>query len=263
MRFKKSLGQNLLIDKNIIKKILSLVSLKNKEVVEIGAGTGNLTLKILNSMPNKLICIEKDKKFVQHLRDIFKNNKNLFVIHEDILKLNLKKIISDETIVFGNLPYNISTQILIKFIRFNPWPPKFKKLVFMFQKEVGEKIIASLGEKNYSRLSIITKSRFKILNFFYVSKNCFFPKPKVDSIVIEFQPIVRKDVNFKSIQSLEFVTNIFFSSKRKMINKAFKKLNIVDKKFFIKHNINLSLRAENLSEKLYYKIAEYYENKIK
>ena len=73
MRFKKSLGQNLLIDKNIIKKILSLVSLKNKEVVEIGAGTGNLTLKILNSMPNKLICIEKDKKFVQHLRDIFKS----------------------------------------------------------------------------------------------------------------------------------------------------------------------------------------------
>ena len=263
MRFKKSLGQNLLIDKNIIKKILSLVSLKNKEVVEIGAGTGNLTLKILNSMPNKLICIEKDKKFAQHLRDIFKNKKNLFVIHEDILKLNLKKIISDETIVFGNLPYNISTQILIKFIRFNPWPPKFKKLVFMFQKEVGEKIIASLGEKNYSRLSIITKSRFKILNFFYVSKNCFFPKPKVDSIVIEFQPIVRKDVNFKSIQSLEFITNIFFSTKRKMINKAFKKLNITDKKFFNEHNINLSLRAENLSEKLYYKIAEYYENKIK
>ena len=85
----------------------------------------------------------------------------------------------------------------------------------MFQKEVGEKIIASLGSKNYSRLSIITKSRLKILNFFYVSRNCFFPKPKVDLIVIEFKPIVRKDINFKSIKSLEYITNTFFLIKRK------------------------------------------------
>ena len=78
---------------------------------------------------------------------LFKNEKNIFVINEDILKLNLKKIITNETIILGNLPYNISTQILIKFIRFYPWPPKFKKLIFMFQKEVGEKIIANLGVK--------------------------------------------------------------------------------------------------------------------
>ena len=159
------------------------------------------------------------------------------------------------------MPYNISTQILIKFIRFNPWPPKFKKLIFMFQKEVGEKIIASLGNKNYSRLSILTKSRLKILNYFYVSKNCFFPKPKVDSIVIEFQPVVRKDVNFNSIKSLEFITNVFFSNKRKMVNKTFKKLKINDPDFLKENDIDLTLRPENLSETLYFKITEFYEKK--
>ena len=181
------------------------------------------------------------------------------VINGDILKLNLKKLISEGTIIIGNLPYNISTQILIKFIRFNPWPPKFKKLIFMFQKEVGEKIIASMGNSNYSRLSIITKSRFKILSFFYVSKNCFFPMPKVDSIVIEFQPVKRSDTNFKSIKSLEYITNIFFSNKRKMINKTFKKLKIENNKFIENEKIDLTLRPEKVSESLFYKITEFYE----
>ena len=261
MKFKKSLGQNLLIDKNILKKILSLTTFKNKDVIEIGPGTGNLSFEILKLIPKKLICIEKDKIFSKNLKDKFKSENNLLIIQGDILKLNLKKIILDNTIIVGNLPYNISTQILIKFIRFNPWPPKFKKLIFMFQKEVGEKIIASLGNKNYSRLSILTKSRFKILNYFYVSKNCFFPKPKVDSIVIEFQPVVRKDVNFNSIKSLEFITNVFFSNKRKMVNKTFRKLKIDNPDFLKENNIDLTLRPENLSETLYFKITEFYEKK--
>ena len=259
MKLKKSLGQNLLVDKNILKKILSLTSFKNKNVIEIGAGTGNLSAEILKFIPKKLICIEKDKIFTKNLKTFFKDKKNLLVLNEDILKLNLKKLISEGTIIIGNLPYNISSQILIKFIRFNPWPPKFKKLIFMFQKEVGEKIIASMGNSNYSRLSIIAKSRLEILNFFYVSKNCFFPKPKVDSIVIEFQPIKRKEINFKSIKSLEYITNIFFSNKRKMINKTFKKLKLENNNFIKSENIDLTLRPEKLSEDLFYKITEFYE----
>ena len=261
MKFKKSLGQNLLIDKNILKKILSLTSFKNKQIIEIGAGTGNLSNEILKLKPKKLICIEKDKIFTKKLKMIFQNENNLSVVNADILKLDLKKFIDPGSIIIGNLPYNISTQILIKFVRFYPWPPKFKKLIFMFQKEVGEKIIANLGDRNYSRLSIVTKARFKVLNNFYVSKNCFFPKPKVDSIVIEFQPIIRKDISFKSIKSLEYITNIFFSNKRKMINKTFKKLKIDNDFFLKKENIDLTLRPDKLSEKLFYKITEYYEKK--
>ena len=262
MKFKKSLGQNLLIDKNIIKKILSLASFKDKEIIEIGPGTGSLSFEILKLNPLKLICIEKDKLFAKKLSIISKAEKKLITINEDILKFNIKRLIAKEAIIIGNLPYNISTQILIKFIRINPWPPKYKKLIFMFQKEVGEKIMAKLGNKNYSRLSIITRSRLKIMNYFYVSKNSFFPKPNVDSIVIEFKPIVKKEINFKSIKSLENITNIFFSNKRKMINKTFKKLKIDNIEFLKKNNINLRLRPENLSESLYYKITEYYE-KIK
>tara|TARA_B100001564_G_C20610687_1_gene657452 strand:+ start:451 stop:1245 length:795 start_codon:yes stop_codon:yes gene_type:complete len=261
MKFKKSLGQNLLIDKNISKKILSLASIKNEEILEIGPGTGNLSIEIIKLLPKKLICVEKDKTFVKNLEIQFKKKNNFSVINADILNVNLKKIINKETIVIGNLPYNISTQILVKFIKVNPWPPKFKKLIFMFQKEVGEKIIAKLGDKNYSRLSIITRSRLKIKNYFYVSKNCFFPKPKVDSIVIEFLPIVRKDIRFNSIETLEFITNIFFSSKRKMINKTFKRLKIDSDQFFKVQNIDVTLRPERLSENLFYKIAEYYEKK--
>ena len=263
MKFKKSLGQNLLIDKNILKKITSLTSLKNKEIIEVGAGTGNLSSEILKLLPKKLTCIEKDKNFANNLKIFFKNEKNLSIINDDILKINLKKLISSKTIIIGNLPYNISTQILIKFIKFNPWPPKFIKMIFMFQKEVGEKIIANFGSKDYSRLSIITKSRFKILNYFYVSKNCFIPKPKVDSMVIEFEPVARKDLNFKSIETLEYITNIFFSNKRKMINKTFKKLKINNDKFLQNNDIDLTLRPEKLRENLYYKITEYYEKIIK
>ena len=263
MKFKKSLGQNLLIDKNILKKITSLTSFKNKNVVEIGAGTGNLSSEILKLFPKKLTCIEKDKEFAKNLKIFFKDEKNLSIINDDVLKINFKKLISSETIIIGNLPYNISTQILIKFIKIDPWPPKIIKMIFMFQKEVGEKIIANFGNKNYSRLSIITKSRFKILNYFYVSKNCFIPKPKVDSIVIEFQPLVRKDLNFKSIKSLEYITNVFFSNKRKMINKTFKKLKIYNNKFLQNNNIDLTLRPEKLNENIYYKITEYYEKTIK
>ena len=262
MKFKKSLGQNLLIDKNIFKKILSLTSFKNKNILEIGAGTGNLSSEILKQEPKKLICIEKDKIFINKLKVLFENKKNLSIVNGDILSLKLEKMMSDGTIIIGNLPYNISTQILIKFLKLNPWPPKFKKLIFMFQKEVGEKIIANLGSKNYSRLSIITKSRFKILNYFYVSKNCFFPKPKVDSIVIEFLPILRKEVTFNSINNLEYITNIFFSNKRKMVNKTFKKLKMENDKFIKNLNIDFTLRPEKISENLFYKITEHYEKKL-
>lgn len=259
MSLKKSLGQNLLIDQNIIRKIVSLTTFQKKDIIEIGPGTGALTKEILKNNPRKLICIEKDKNFVNSLKKFSNKEKTLSIINADILKINLKKLISKDTIIIGNLPYNISTQILLKFIRFNPWLPKFKKMIFMFQKEVGEKIIAPPGNSNFSRLSIITKSRFRILKSFYVSKNCFVPRPKVDSMVIEFEPILKKNINFKSIKTLEYVTNIFFSNKRKMINKAFKKLGINDKEFFKKQKIDLSLRAEKLNEDQFYSIAGYYE----
>ena len=259
MFLKKSLGQNLLIDKNIIKKILSLTNIKDKNVIEIGPGTGNLTYEILKLNPKNLLCVEKDKKLSEQLKLNLINVKNIKIKNEDILSLNLNGFMKKNTVVLGNLPYNISTQILIRFLKLNPWSSKLNKIIFMFQKEVGEKIIANFGNKNYSRLSIITRSRLKVENYFYVSKNSFYPKPKVDSIVIAFNPIFKNNLNLKSLDSLEYITRVFFSNKRKMINKNFKKLKINHDKFIKNNKIDLKLRPEQINEEIYYKIAEYLE----
>ena len=188
---------------------------------------------------------------------IFK--KKIKIINKDILSFNLEKILKKDTIVFGNLPYNISTQILIKLIKFKHWLPNYKKLVFMFQKEVAEKILAKSNTSKYGRITVICNWRLKVLNHFNISRNCFFPKPKVDSTLIVFEPIINKYYKIKDISNLEKITQIFFSSKRKMINKSFKKLfgkSEIHKKEL---KINLTFRPNVLKEEEYFKITEYYE----
>ena len=160
---------------------------------------------------------------------------------------------SNETIVIGNLPYNISTQILIKFLKLNPWPPKFIKMIFMFQKEVGEKIIANFGSKEYSRLSIITKSRLRILNYFYVSKNCFIPKPKVNSSVVKIVPLKNNPNKFK-FEDIEKITQLTFSRRRKMLRTIFKNYGGIN--MLNETGISPNLRPENLTIEEYCKLAK-------
>ena len=256
---KKSLGQNFLIDKNIINKILSLGKIKNCNILEIGPGTGNLTSKIIKYEPKKLILIEKDYKLCGILKEKFKLIRNLEIVNNDVLNFNLENKIKEDAIIFGNLPYNISTQILVKLIKFKIWPPKYKKLIFMFQKEVAERIIAKHNSSKYGRLAIITGWRLKVTNKFNISKNCFYPKPKVDSTVLVFEPIINESYKIKNINNLEKITQIFFSVKRKMINKAFTKLFDNSTLFSKKLKINLSYRPSQISKENYYKITEYYE----
>ena len=189
MKFaKKSLGQNFLIDKNIIKKIVNLSKIKNKNIIEIGPGRGALTEEILKRKPETLIIIEKDFDLANELKIKYKNEQSIKIYNNDILKFNIEKFISKDTVIFGNLPYNISSQILIKILNFKKWPPKFNDLIFMFQKELGEKIISQFPSSNYGRISIISSLRLGIIKKFLVSPNCFFPKPKINSMVIHFQP---------------------------------------------------------------------------
>jgi len=256
---KKSLGQNFLIDNNIIDKIIKLSDIKDNNIIEIGPGTGNLTKKIIFQKPKSLILIEKDYGLSAFLKKELKNYKNLEIINEDILKFKLEKKIKKSSIIVGNLPYNISSQILARLIKFEKWPPKYKKLILMFQKEVADKILAKHGSSSFGRLSILTSSRLKITNSFNISQTCFYPVPKIRSTVLVFEPIINENFNVKNITNLEMVTHIFFSKKRKMINKAFKELfgdlAHIEKKI----NINLNLRPSQLSEKEYYKITEYFE----
>ncbi|MDC0426359.1 16S rRNA (adenine(1518)-N(6)/adenine(1519)-N(6))-dimethyltransferase RsmA [Pelagibacteraceae bacterium] len=259
---KKSLGQNFLIDNNVINKILNIVNLNNNNIVEIGPGTGSLTKKIIEKNIKSLILIEKDQALSSDLKNKFNTYDNLKIYNEDILRFNLEKNINRETIVIGNLPYNISSQILVKLIKFKKWLPKYKKLILMFQKEVADKILAKYNSSNYGRLTLITAARLKITDHFNVSPNSFYPVPKVKSTVLVFEPIINRNFKVKNIENLEKVSHIFFSRKRKMINKAFKELFKKPLEVAKKINIDLSIRPNELTEDQYFRIARYFESQI-
>jgi 16S rRNA (adenine1518-N6/adenine1519-N6)-dimethyltransferase len=260
IRPKKSLGQNFLIDNNILNKIVKLIGNNNKNLVEIGPGTGNLTKKIIKQNIKSLMLVEKDQVLFSNLKKELAEYDKLKIFNEDILKFDLEKNIKANSIVVGNLPYNISSQILIKLIKFKKWLPKYQKLILMFQREVAEKILAKHATPDYGRLSIITAARLKVTDHFNVSPNSFYPVPKVRSTILVFEPIRNKNYKIKNIENLEKISQIFFSRKRKMINKAFnelfKKPLIVAKKL----NINLNLRPSELTENQYFKITEFFEN---
>ena len=258
MKFsKKSLGQNFLIDKNIIKKIVNLVNIENKNIIEIGPGYGALTEEIVKKKPKSFSIIEKDFYLSEGLKSKYSKNKNIIIHNDDILKIDIESMIKKDSIILGNLPYNIASQILIKILKLKKWPPKFNDLVFMFQKEVGDKIVGRFSSSDYGRLSIISNYRLNILNKFLISPNCFRPKPKITSMVIHFKP--KKNIySIREIDNLEKITNVFFSNKRKMINKSVKKL-------FYKDNvekildIKLNLRPSDIKPEIYYKITQLYE----
>ena len=261
MKFaKKSLGQNFLIDKNIIKKIINSVNIRNKNVVEIGPGKGALTEEILKNNPKSLILIEKDDTLFENLNLKFSDHNIIKFYNEDILDLNIEDIIGEKTIIFGNLPYNISSQILIKFLKFNIWPPKFDDLILMFQKELADKITGKYLSTDYGRISVISNYRLKVFKKFNVSANCFIPKPKITSTVLHFRPIQKNKFKIKNINNLEKVTNILFSERRKMINKNIKK--ILNKKEISQINgLILESRPSQLNPDIYYNITEFFEKK--
>ena len=259
MYAKKSLGQNFLIDLNIIKKITNLTEILNKNVLEIGPGKGALTDQILKGKPNSLTLIEKDNVLSNELKLKYNNEKKVTVYNQDILKFNLEKKLKKNTVIFGNLPYNIASQILANIIRFKKWPPKYSCLIFMFQKEMADRITGKFGTKHYGRLSILTSYRLNVLNKFNVSSNCFFPKPKVDSTILFFKP--NKDVETKidNIANLEQVTKILFSNKRKMINKSIKKIFKDDRKIKMIKDLNLKSRPSEIKPEKYFKITKMLE----
>ena len=261
MKFaKKSLGQNFLIDKNIINKIINLVSIRNKDIIEIGPGREALTEEIIKKKPKSLSLIEKDFFLAENLKKKYSNFNNIKVYNSDVLKFDIEKITTKNTIIFGNLPYNISSQILVKFLKFKKWPPKFNDLIFMFQKELGKKIIGVYPSSDYGRIAILSNFRLNVLNKFYVSPNCFFPKPKVTSMVLHFRAKKKNSFTIKNISNLEKVTNILFSNKRKMINKNIKKI-LTENKINDIQDLKLNLRPSDINPEVYYKITELYEKK--
>ena len=257
IKARKSLGQNFLIDKNIIKSIVNVGDVKkNNVVLEIGPGTGNLTEYILKKNPKKIFVIEKDSNLVNLLNGKFSDKIN--ILNKDVLKFDLNNISKEKIIIFGNLPYNISTKILTQWIT---TPEKFKcykKLILMFQKEVADRILAKTNSRNYGRLSIISNWRLNIKKEFNISPQCFFPKPKVDSTLLSFVP--KKEFYYiKNPENLEKITRIFFNQRRKMIKNPLKQIFKNPEKVAINFKLNLNLRPQNLSPLTYFNITREYE----
>ena len=254
---KKSLGQNFLTDKNIIEQIINLVDIENKIILEIGPGTGNLTSFLLKKKPKKFFVIEKDNELSSLLEKKF--NDKITVINDDILNCNEESISKEKLIVFGNLPYNISTEILCKWIvNLNNDKIWFTHLILMFQKEVADRIISSFNSSNYGRLSILANWKLDIKKIIDIKPSSFYPKPKIDSTLLFFSP-KKKFFKIKNAKNLEKITKIFFNHRRKMIKKPYNQLFPGNTDITTKLNINLNLRPQNLNFETYYELTNEYE----
>ena len=256
IRPKKSLGQNFLHDRNIINKIINVSKINsNDEVLEVGPGTGNLTKLIVSQKPKKVYVIEKDEDLANALEKQYLNKVE--VIKKDILKIPNEFYSGRKFLIFGNLPYNISTKILSNLCMNKSL--KVSKMILMFQKEVAERILADVNSKEYSRITILSKWKFDIKRVTDVKPNSFFPRPKVHSTVLEFVP-KKKVYKIKDPENLEKITRIFFSQRRKMIKKP---INILFKKVpfnYKKFSVSPSDRPQNIDINKYLRIVIEYEN---
>ena len=257
IKAKKSLGQNFLIDREVLEKIVSITDITNKEVLEIGPGSGNLTTYILKKKPKKLYVVEKDDDLAILLKEKF--DTEIEIINDDILKVSESTISEQKLSVFGNLPYNISTEILSKWILnigSNFW---FDSLVLMFQKEVADRIISEFNNSNYGRLSILSSWKLNVKKILDIKPQSFSPRPKIDSSLLLFTP-KENFFKLKDPKNLEKITRIFFSQRRKMLKKPFNQVFDNGKEVAEKFGIDLNLRPQNLEPDVYFKLVKEYED---
>ena len=257
IRAKKSLGQNFLIDREVLEKITNVVQIKDKTILEVGPGTGNLTSFILKKNPKKMFVIEKDDDLAINLSETFKDQ--ITIINDDILQVDENLIFKNKVTVFGNLPYNISTEILSKWITQTNDEFWFDNLILMFQKEVADRIIAKFNTSDYGRLSILSNWKLNVEKICDIKPESFSPRPKIDSSLLFFSP-KKNFYKIKDPKNLEKVTRIFFNHRRKMLKKPFNQLFNGDQRVLNELKIDLNLSPQNLDFDTYYQLTCAYEN---
>ena len=237
-KLKKKYGQNFLIDKNILNKICKLIPKKKLNILEIGPGDGRLTEHILNFEPSDLTLVEIDTDLIHILNERFKETKRVNIINEDILNYSL---IEKFDLIISNLPYNISSQVLVKICLLEHHP---LNLILMFQKEFAERLL----NKELNSLNSLLNCFYEIHSNFNVSKNCFRPVPKIDSTVLLFKR--KKEKLLKKYEIINFIDfkRHLFSRKRKTLKNILRNYN------FNKEKFDLSKRIEETSLKELLKI---------
>lgn len=252
IRAKKSLGQNFLLDLNLTSKIARYAgNLKQSDVLEIGPGPGGLTRSLLNEGARQVVSIEKDKRCIAALEEI----QSLFpgrlkLLQGDALSMNVMQYFTDPIKIIANLPYNIGTELLVRWLNSKNWPSFWQSMTLMFQKEVANRIVAHPGSKAYGRLSVMSQWRCNTKIAFNIPATAFTPPPKVESAVVHFEAL--NEPKFPAeVDKLEFVVSKAFNQRRKMLRGALKGhfKNVEEGLFSI--GVLPTKRAENITIKEY------------
>ncbi len=251
---KKSLGQNFLLDLNLTQKIArSAGPLEGSTVIEVGPGPGGLTRAILSLGAKKLIAIERDSRCLPALAEIGEHYPGrLEVIEGDALKVDLAALVPEGPVkIIANLPYNVGTQLLVNWLLPGDWPPFWESLTLMFQKEVGQRIVADENDDHYGRLGVLAGWRTDAHMVFDVPPQAFTPPPKVTSTVVHLTP--RHAPLPCDVGKLERVTQAAFGQRRKMLRQSLKPLG--GELLLNKAGIDPARRAETLSVEEFARLA--------
>ena len=252
IRAKKSLGQNFLLDLNLTSKIARYAgNLKQSDVLEIGPGPGGLTRSLLNEGARQVVSIEKDNRCIAALEEI----QSLFpgrlrLLQGDALSMNVTQYLTDPIKIIANLPYNIGTELLVRWLNSKNWPSFWQSMTLMFQKEVANRIVARPGSKAYGRLSVMSQWRCNTKIAFNIPATAFTPPPKVESAVVHFEAL--NEPKFPAeVDKLEFVVSKAFNQRRKMLRGALKGhfINVEEGLFSI--GVLPTKRAENITVQEY------------
>ncbi len=253
---KKSLGQNFLLDLNLTSRIARAAGpLAGVSVVEVGPGPGGLTRALLAEGAN-VIAIERDARCIEALKEVAEAYPGkLRVVEGDALEFDPRGMIAGPARIVANLPYNISTALLVNWLS-ETWPPWFDRLVLMFQREVAERIVAAPGSKTYGRLSVLAQWRTEPKILFDVNPSAFVPPPKVTSSIVQFVP--RAEPLACELKTLERVTEAAFGQRRKMLRQSLKQLGVEAGALLEKAGIEPTLRAEDVPVEGFVRLANEY-----
>jgi 16S rRNA (adenine1518-N6/adenine1519-N6)-dimethyltransferase len=250
---KKSLGQNFLLDLNLTRRIARAAGpLEKTTIYEVGPGPGGLTRALLAEGAARVIAVERDVRCLPALQEITAAFQDrLEIVSDDALKLDEHALLAKRRIiapvrVAANLPYNIGTALLVKWLSAEVWPPWWQSLTLLFQREVAERLIAQPRTAPYGRLSIITQWRARAQILFDVNPRAFTPPPKVTSSVVRIEPLP-EPVAPANVTDLEAVTAAAFGQRRKMLRQSLKTLTAGAEELLHRAGILPTARAEELS----------------